>query len=146
MTLSSDELAYLADNHSAAMITVGPGGFPRPVRVGVALVDGRLWCSGTERRVRTPRLRRDPRCSLFVFDQHGFSWLALETTVTVLDGPEVPVQSVRLFRIMQNRPTGPLLWYGGELDDDAFAARMIEEQRIIYEFEVRHSYGLDAAP
>ena len=66
------------------MITIGESGFPKPVRVGIALVDGKLWSSGTQHRVRTWRLRRDPRCTLFVFDQ-AFRWLALETTVTILE-------------------------------------------------------------
>ena len=82
------------------MITIGESGFPKPVRVGIALVDGKLWSSGTQHRVRTCRLRRDPRCTLFVFDQ-AFRWLALETTVTILEGPEAATQNLRLFRVMQ---------------------------------------------
>ena len=78
---------FLERNHSAAMITLARSGFPRPVRVGIALVDGKLWSSGIQGRVRTPRLRRDPRCSVFVFEQGGYAWLALETTVSILEGP-----------------------------------------------------------
>jgi len=81
---------FLERNHSAAMITIARSGFPRPVRVGVALVDGKLWSSGVQGRVRTPRLRRDPRCSVFVFEQGGYAWLALETTVSILEGPDAP--------------------------------------------------------
>jgi hypothetical protein len=126
--------------HSAAMITIGDGGWPKPVRVGVALVDGKLWSSGTQDRVRTRRLRRDPRCTLFVFDQ-AFRWLALETTVTILEGPGAAAQNLRLFRVMQDRPDGPLSWFGGELDEDAFVQAMAEERRLIYEFDVHRSYG-----
>lgn len=142
MALRGDEIAFLTRNHAAAMITVGPGGFPRPVRVGVALVDGRLWSSGTSGRVRTRRLRRDPRCSLFVFEPRGFDYLSLETMVSILDGPAAPRQNLELFRVMQDRPTGPLAWYGEDLDEAAFVARMVEEQRLLYEFDIRHSYGL----
>lgn len=141
MALSDAHLAYLADHHSAAMITVGEDGMPKAVRCGVALVDGRLWSSGTDDRVRTARLRRDPRCTLFVFDP-GFAWLTLETAVAVLDGPEVPAQSVALFRVMQGKPTGPLSWFGGELDEAAFRQAMVDEGRVIYEFSVRNAYGL----
>lgn len=122
------------------MITIGEGGVPKPVRVGVALVDGTLWSSGTQDRVRTQRLRRDPRCTLFVFDK-AFSWLALETTVTILEGAESAAQSLRLFRVMQNRPTGPLSWFGRELDEGAFLRTMVDESRLIYEFDVQRSYG-----
>ena len=106
----------------------------------MALVDGRLWSSGSQDRVRTERLRRDPRCTVFVFDA-GYAWLALETTVTILDGPDAPALSVRLFREMQNRPKGPLSWFGGELTEDAFLKVMVEEGRLIYEFDVLKTYG-----
>ncbi|MGH9111344.1 MAG: pyridoxamine 5'-phosphate oxidase family protein, partial [Acidimicrobiales bacterium] len=117
-------------------ITVGGDGVAKAVRVGVALVDGRLWSSGTADRMRTERLRDDPRCSLFVFDA-GFGSMTLETTVTVLDGPDA-----RLFRVMQGKPTGPLSWFGSALDDEDFLRTMAEEQRLIYEFEVQRTYGL----
>src|ERR1700757_5023962 len=52
MTLSEGDLAYLETNHSAAMITVARDGVARTARVGVALVDGKLWSSGTRDRVR----------------------------------------------------------------------------------------------
>jgi hypothetical protein len=141
MGLSAADMEFLASHHSAAMITIGRSGRPKVARVGVALVDGRLWSSGTQGRARTARLRRDPRCTVFVFDQ-GFSWLALETTVSILDGPEAPQQSVSLFRVMQNRPSGPLSWFGGDLEENAFVQAMREEKRLIYEFEVERSYGL----
>ena len=126
--------------HSAAMITIGEGGWPKPVRVGIALVDGKLWSSGTQDRVRTRRLRRDPRCTLFVFDQ-AFRWLAVEATVTILEGPGAAAQNLQLFRVMQDRPGGPLSWFGGELDEGAFLQAMAEEHRLIYEFDVHRSYG-----
>lgn len=139
--LAPSQQDFLAANHSAAMITVGADGVPKAARCAVAVVDGRLWSSGTEDRVRTGRLRRDPRCTLYVHDA-GFSWMALETTVTVLDGPDVPEQSMRLFRLMQNKPTGPLSWFGGELDEPEFLQRMVDEGRVLYEFEVHKAYGM----
>lgn len=141
MSLSDEDVSFLMRHHSAAMITIGENGLPKPVRVGVALVDGTLWSSGTQDRVRTRRLRRDPRCTLFVFDQAA-AWRALETMVTILDGPEAAAQNLLLFRVMQGRPDGPLNWFGGELEEDAFLRAMAEEHRLIYEFEVHRSYGL----
>jgi len=124
------------------MITTGEDGVPKAVRVGVALVDGNLWSSGTQGRVRTSRLRRDPRCTLFVFDQ-GYSWLTLETMVTLLDGPEAAAQNLRLFRVMQNRPSGPLSWFGRELDEASFLRAMADEGRVVYQFNVERAYGLN---
>jgi hypothetical protein len=139
-TLSERELAFLRDHHAAAMVTVADG-VAKAARVGVGVIDGALWSSGTRDRVRTERLRHDPRCTLYV-DDPGFAYLVLETTVTILEGPEVPEQSVRLFRLMQDRPTGALSWFGGELDEDAFRRAMVDEGRLIYDFEVHRSYGL----
>jgi hypothetical protein len=141
MTLSERDLEYLARNRSAAMITVGDDGMAKAARVGVALVEGKLWSSGTRGRVRTGRLREDPRCTLFVFD-NSFGWLALETTVTILDGSDAADLNLRLFRIMQGKPTGPLDWFGASQDEATFLQTMVDEGRLIYEFDVQRAYGL----
>jgi PPOX class probable F420-dependent enzyme len=141
MSLPEQDLDFLTNNHSAAMITVGRDGTPKAARVGVALVDGRLWSSGTADRVRTRRLRRDPRCTLFVYDT-GYAWLALETSVTILDGPDAAERNLRLFRVMQDQPAGPLSWFGAELAEEDFLRTMVDEGRLIYEFAVHHTYGL----
>ena len=141
MNLTDPELEFLAKNHSAAMVTVNADGIAKATRVGVALVDGKLWSSGTADRVRTKRLRRDPRCTLYVHD-NMFGFLTLETTVAILDGPHAAEQNLRLFRVMQAKPTGPLSWFGGEYEEDDFLAQMRNEGRLIYEFEPQHAYGL----
>lgn len=64
-----------------------------------------------------------------------------EATVTILDGPDAPELNLRLFRQMQGKPSGPLSWFGGSLDEDQFLQQMSQEQRLIYEFDVRRSYG-----
>jgi hypothetical protein len=141
MALSDRDVAFLEANHSAAMITVGADSRPKAARVAVALVDGRLWSSGTADRVRTRRLRNDPRCTLYVHAE-TFSFMTLETVVTILDGADAAQLSVRLFRILEDRPSGPLGWSTGELDEEAFLDAMVQEQRLIYEFEVQRTYGL----
>jgi PPOX class probable F420-dependent enzyme len=141
MSLKQQDSDFLIDHHAAAMITVGRDGTPKVSRVGVALVDGKLWSSGTADRVRTGRLRRDPRCTLYVYDP-GYAWLALETTVTILDGPDAAQLNLRLFRVMQDRPTGPLSWFGGELSEEDFLQAMVDERRLVYDFDVHHTYGM----
>lgn len=141
MSLTQSQLTFLENNRSAAMITIAKDGMPRAVRVGVALVDGKLWSSGTQDRVRTDRLRRDPRCTLFVFDKQ-YAFLTLETTVNLLDGPDAPELNLRLMRLMQNKPTGPLNWFGQELDAEAFLQTMVEQKRLVYEFEISRAYGM----
>jgi uncharacterized pyridoxamine 5'-phosphate oxidase family protein len=141
MTLSDSDREYLEKNQSAAMITVGSDGRPKVARVGIALVDGKLWSSGTADRARTKRLRRDPRCTLFVFES-GWSWLTLETTVRLLEGPDAAELSLGMFRVMQNRPTGDINWFGKEYDEQTFLKLMVDEGRLIYEFDVERTYGM----
>jgi PPOX class probable F420-dependent enzyme len=150
VALPQAEREFLERNHAAAMVTLRPDGRPHVVRVGVALVDGLLWSSGLPSRVRTGHLRRDPRAALFVFDASGsdpFSWLGIEGAVTILEGPEAPGQSVRLFRAMQAdmpRPPSPghLYWEMEERTDEDFEQLMREQGRLIYEFDILRTYGL----
>src|SRR4051794_37294043 len=97
MDLTDAHRAFLEKNRSAAMISLRRDGTAHAVRVGVVLVDGKVWVSGTQARMRTRLLRRDPRCTLFVFET-GFNFLTLEGTVTILEGADVPEMSVRLFQ------------------------------------------------
>jgi PPOX class probable F420-dependent enzyme len=132
VTLSDRDRAFVANNRSAVMVTLRADGMPHVARVGVGLVDGRLWSSGTQGRLRTKHLRRDPRCTLFVFsDTNRQEWLALETTVTILDGPDAPDLNLRLYRVLAGEPD----------DVDEYLRAMVEEGRLIYEFEVGHTYG-----
>ena len=140
MELDEKQRAFLQDHHGAAMITTGRDHAAKAVRVGVALVDGRIWSSGTADRVRTKRLRRDPRSTLFLFDA-GPRYLTIEAMVTIIDGADAPRNNLELFRVMQNRPDGPLNWYGEDLDEDAFLARMVSEGRLVYEFSPVKVYG-----
>jgi hypothetical protein len=142
VTLTDSQREFIEQNPGAAMITIGDDGMPKAVRVGVAVVDGDLWSSGTADRVRTRRLRDDPRCTVFMFGDDRRA-LTLETRVSIIDGPDSAEDSVRLFRTMQKRPEGDLLWYGDELDEAAFKQRMLDEQRLIYEFEIEKAYGVD---
>ena len=143
MDLTDKERAFLATPRGAAMTALRPDGTAHTVRVGVALVDGKIWSSGVPSRYRTRLLRRDPRSTLFVFDQ-AYAYLSIESRVTILDGPDAPELSVRLFQAMQSgRPDqSTLLWNGKPLGLAEFLATMREEQRLIYEFEPLRFYGL----
>jgi PPOX class probable F420-dependent enzyme len=147
MSFSAEELEFLQKNHGAAMVTLRADGTPHVARVGVALVDGKLWSSGTPGRVRTKHLRRDPRCTLFVFEPR-FGWLGLEARTNILDGPDAAQQNLRLFQVMQGRTSEPssLMWYGKELPTREFLKVMQDEQRLIYEFEPTRTYGLIGMP
>ena len=138
MTLSSEDLEFIRQNRNAAMVTVEDG-VAKTARVAVGVVDGKVWSSATASRVRTARLRNDPRASLFVFAAES-QWLGIEAIVTIIEGPEVPDLSLQLMRTMQNRPTGPIVWLAGEVDPDDFRQQMIDENRLIFQFEAVRSY------
>lgn len=136
--------AYLEKQHSAAMATIRRDGGSHVVRVGVALVDGRLWSSGTQTRARTKHLRRDPRSTLFVFDSE-WRWLTLESRVTILDGPDAPELNLHLFQVMQQGmavPPGQISWFGRMLSHEELLKTMVDEQRLIYEFDIVRAYGM----
>ncbi len=150
MMLDADALAFLEKNRSAAMTTLRRDGSPHTVRVGVALVDGKIWSSGTATRLRTRHLRRDPRASLMVFDTQ-WAYLGIEARVRIIEGGDVPALSWRLFEVMQRDmqpapPAGMLQWYGRPLGREEFERLMVEEGRLIYEFEPVRVYGLYRMP
>ena len=138
-------LAFLETHHSAAMTTLRSDGSTHSVRVGVAVVDGKIWSSGTQARLRTRHLRRDPRSTLFVFDNE-WRWLTAECRVNILDGADAPQQSLRLFQVMQRGtqqpPAGKIMWYGAEKTIEEFLQIMRDEERLIYEFDSTRIYGM----
>jgi hypothetical protein len=142
MQLDDKQRAFLEQNRSAAMVTLRPDGTPHAVRVGVGLVDGKLWSSSTQKRKRTAYLRLDPRATLFVFDAQ-WQFLTLECTVRFLEGPDAPELNLRFFKGMQaHMPGGKLTWFGREVGEEEFLQIMRDEQRLIYEFDVQRAYGM----
>ena len=122
---------FLNKNHRAVMTTIKKDGSPHVARVGVGLVEGKLWSSGTKTRVRTRHLRRDPRAALAVIAEDGYNWLGIESRVTIHDGDDAPQRNLALYRVL-----------AGEPDDlDEYLDAMVREQRLIYEFSVEATYG-----
>ena len=122
--------AFLEVNHGAVQTTLAPDGTPHVARIGVGLVDGKLWSSATQDRVRTKHLRRDPRSTLCVLADSPWQWLGIETTVRILEDDPVE-DNLRLYRVL-----------AGEPDDlEEYKAAMVTEKQIIYEFEIGRTYG-----
>ena len=122
---------FLEKNHSAVMATIKPDGAPHVARVAIGLVDGKLWSSGTQTRRRTKYLRRDNRATLMVLDlSTPYRWVGLETTVDILEDNAVD-DNLALYRVL-----------AGEPDDlQEYREAMVTEQRLIYQFNIQHSYG-----
>ncbi len=123
---------FLERHHSAIMVSLKKDGTPHVARVAVGLVDGKLWSSGTQERVRTRHLRRDPRATLCVLDDRNpYRWLGLETKVTIRDGPDAPQANLALYRVLAGEPN----------DVEEYLRAMVAEQRLIYEFAIERAYG-----
>jgi PPOX class probable F420-dependent enzyme len=120
---------YIESHRFAGMITTRPNGQPHVARCNVNVVDGRIWSSGTENRVRTRNLKRDPRATLFFWGEER-AWLAIEANVTMYTGPDGWQKNLELRRSMGRAP-----------DPVAFLKEMEEEGRLIYEFEPTRIYG-----
>lgn len=124
---------FLEKHHGTAMATTKKDGTPHVARVAVGLVEGKLWSSATQTRVRTKHLRHNPRAALLVFDETNlYRWLGLECAVTILEGPDAPELNLKLYRTIAGEPD----------DVDEYLEAMVKEQRIIYEFDIEKSYGL----
>jgi PPOX class probable F420-dependent enzyme len=123
---------FLEKHHGAVMVTLKQDGTPHVARCGIGLVDGNLESSGTQDRVRTKHLRRDPRSTLFVMNhENAWSWLGLETVVTILDGEDAPELNLALYRVLAGEPE----------DLDEYLSAMVKEKRLIYRFDIKRAYG-----
>ena len=126
------------------MTTLRADGTPHTVRVGCVLMGDVLWSSGTRERLRTRHMRRDPRATLMVFDSEG-GYLTVESHVRLLEGDDVPELSQRLFRAMQHLEDAPedapLAFAGRTMTPEQFRQFMVDDHRLIYEFEPTRAYG-----
>jgi PPOX class probable F420-dependent enzyme len=124
---------FLKDNHLAVMTTLRPDGSPHSVMVGVGLVDGRLWSSGTQDRVRTKHLRKDNRATLLLLNRDNpWSWISIDSHVTILDGPDAVDRNQALYQVIT----------GGLPENlEEYRQAMVDERRLIYEFSIDRTYG-----
>jgi len=124
--------SFLQSNHSAIMVTLRQDGTPHVARIGVGLVDGKLQSSGTETRLRTSHLRRDPRATLCVLtDDNPWAWMGAECRVTIHDGPDAAERNLALYRVLADEPENL----------EEYMQAMRDEQRLIYEFDIQRTYG-----
>ena len=76
ITLTDDEVAaFIEEQRSATMATVGPTGVPHLVAMWYGVVDGQIWFETKGRSQKAVNLRRDPRITVMVED--GLTYDAL---------------------------------------------------------------------
>lgn len=127
--------AFLEKHHDAVQTSLKSDGTPHVARIGIGLVDGKLWSSSTNTRARTKYLRRDPRSTLFVLGSGRFEWMGLETEVEIIDDGDGTIeQNLALYRVIA----------GKDPDDmDDYRRGMRDEERIVYEFHIKRAYGMN---
>lgn len=144
MELTPEQRDFFSKHHGAAMTTLRADGTPHTVRVGCVLIGDVLWSSGNRERLRTRHLRRDPRATLMVFNSRG-GFLTAEARVRLIEGDDVPDLSVRLFRAMGHMdeapPDAPINFGGRMMTPDEMRHFIVEDHRLIYEFEPVRVYG-----
>jgi len=139
---------FVLGNPDAAMVTHRADGTSHMARIEVGLVDGRLWGTGSSKLIRTRNLRRDPRSSLFVFGPHPH-WAGLETTVTILEGPDVAPLLASLMRVRHpgKAPEGMVFAHDDirgvdrVYSEEEYTERVIADGRLVYEFTILRAYG-----
>ena len=142
-----DDGAFVKRHPDAAMISLRADGSAHMARVELGVVDGRIRTAGSPALVRTRNLRRDPRCSLFVFADHPW-WLGLETKVSILDGPEAPFELMHMLRARHPQtPLGMVTAHDDALERDRLytESEYVEHARqrelLVFEFNVLRAYG-----
>jgi PPOX class probable F420-dependent enzyme len=121
--LSEQQRAFLEANHSAVMATVDDRGRPHAVPVLCALIDGRLWSSGTDLRARTRHLEARPYASLTVLTK-GFwgEWLTVSGPLEIRRANRVD-DNLRLYRAATGRDPDDL---------EEYRTAMVAERRLVY--------------
>lgn len=143
--LSEAERRFVAAHPHAAMITVDGNNRPKAVKMEAAVVDGCLQSASHADKVRTRRLRRDPRCTLYFADE-DYRWLSVEADVEIVAGTDAPPRLLRFFRVREDKPTELLDYHSDRghysgLDDQAFMKVMAEEDAVLYRFKITKCYG-----
>ena len=124
----ADALKHLEQNRAGVLTTLRADGSPHATVVGVAVVEGRLWISSTQDRVKTKNVRGDSRV---VFTAGIRPWAAIEGRATIQDGDDV-LERLRLYY----RTAA-----GDHPDWNEYDDAMIRERRLIIDVEPGRAYG-----
>lgn len=124
----ADALAHFKTNGAGVLTTIRPDGGPHVSVVFASIVDGTLWISATQDRVKTRNVRADPRVA---FASGIRPWAGIEGTARIHDGEDVLERLRTYYRTAR-----------GEHPDWAdYDEAMIREQRLVIEVTPARAYG-----
>jgi PPOX class probable F420-dependent enzyme len=76
ITMTDDEIAaFVAQQRTATMATIGPTGMPHLVAMWFAVIDGQIWFETKTKSQKATNLRRDDRLSVMIEDGHTYDTL-----------------------------------------------------------------------
>lgn len=124
----NEALDHFREHRRGVFTTIRPDGGPHVSVVSSVVVEGALWVTCTEDRVKTRNLRRNPRAA---FASGVMPWAGIEGEVTIHDGDDV----VHRMRLMYRAARGE------HPDWEAFDRAMIEQRRVVFELQPTRAYG-----
>ena len=93
ITMTDDEVqAFLVQQRSATLATIGSTGAPHLVTMWYAIVDGEIWFETKAKSQKAVNLRRDQRATFLVEAGNTYDTLrgvSIEGTVEMTDDPEL---------------------------------------------------------
>src|SRR5690606_2753095 len=132
-------LAVIAGNSLGVLATIKRDGRPQLSNVTYYFDPRRLTIqvSVTEPRAKTRNLRRDPRASIHVSSDDGWSYAVAEGTVTLTPEAADPYDDtveglIQLYRIIA----------GEHPDWDDYRRAMVEDRRVLLTMPISHVYGM----
>ena len=132
-------LAVIADNSLGVLATLKRDGRPQLSNVSYYFDARRVavQVSVTEPRAKTRNLRRDPRASLLVGSDDGWSYAVAEGTATLTPPAAAPDDDTveALISLYRN--------IAGEHPDwDDYRRSMVTDRRVVLTMPIAHVYGM----
>ena len=132
-------LAVIADNSIGVLATIKRDGRPQLSNVSYHF-DARLGAvqvSITEPRAKTRNLRRDPRASLLVSSDDGWSYAVAEGTAELTPPAANPDDDTVTALIALYRNIA-----GEHPDWDEYREAMVTDRRVVLTMPISHVYGM----
>ncbi|HEX9711239.1 MAG TPA: PPOX class F420-dependent oxidoreductase [Actinomycetota bacterium] len=123
-----DALEHFRANGAGVLTTLREDGQPHASVVFTSVVDGALWISSTQDRVKTRNVRNDPRVA---FTSGVRPWAGVEGVATIHDGDDVLERLRTYYRAAR----------GEHPDWDDYDRAMREERRLIIQIDLARAYG-----
>jgi PPOX class probable F420-dependent enzyme len=126
----SKALAFIAlpQNQPGTLATLHPDGGPHLSVVTGVVVDGKIWVSVTQSRVKTSNVRKNPRVA---FSAGIKRWAAVEGTAALREGEGVLEELREYYRLAR----------GEHPDWEDYDRAMIADRRLILQITPIRAYG-----